>query len=81
MLVIFLIGLVLWMMCACVRVRSGHLDNSQPSRSAGKRKAYIVYKRGLVGNTRLLSHAKMLLVPMFSFSLTGRLCSAGKRFD
>ena len=29
-----------------------------------------------------IPHAKMLLVPiMFSFSLTGRLCSRGKRFD
>ena len=33
-------------------------------------------------DTRVLPHAKMLLVPIFfSFSLTGRLCSGGKRFD
>ena len=31
-----------------------------------------------VGNTRLSPHAKMLL--QMSFSLTGRLCSGGKRF-
>ena len=39
-------------------------------------------KEGSVGNTRLLPYAKMLLVPIiFSFPLTGRLCSGGKRFD
>ena len=27
------------------------------------------------------THAKMLLVPMNSFTLTGRLYSGGKRFD
>ena len=37
-------------------------------------------KRGSVGNTRLLPHAKKPLVPVF-FSLTGRLRSGGKRFD
>ena len=30
-----------------MRARSGHLDNSQPSRSTGKRKAYIVLKKGV----------------------------------
>ena len=32
-------------------------------------------KGGSVGNTRLLPHVKMLVVPIIFFSLTGRLCS------
>ena len=42
--------------------------------------ALFSVKRGSVGNTRLKPHAKMLLVPMNFFSLTGKLCSGGKRF-
>ena len=41
---------------------------------------FCVSKRGLVGNTQLFPHAKMLLVPM-SFSPVGRLCSRGLSFD
>ena len=36
---------------------------------------------GSVDSTRLLPHAKMLLLPMNLFSLLGRLCFGGKRFD
>ena len=43
--------------------------------------ALFSVKRGSVGNTRLLPHAKMLRVPMNCFSLTGKLCSGGKRFN
>ena len=41
---------------------------------------FVCKNGGLVGNTQLLPHAKMLLVPM-SFSLVGRLCSGGLSFD
>ena len=42
------------------------------------KKNHSSVKTGSVGNNGLLPHAKMLLD---FFSLVGRLCSGGKRFD
>ena len=45
------------------------------------RRTWKRIKSGSVGNTRLLPHGRMLLVPMVFSSPTSRLCSGGKLFD